>query len=419
MPKNAKEKKEELNTKKVAKSRKKSTIKNDKKSIGKSTSKNETKAVTKSPKKAVSKTTSKKSVSEADNKTTFQKVAEKVKVVAETLVKQATTKKSSSVSAKKATKKVATKSTVKKADSTKASAKKSTAKEETPKKVPSKKSATKKASSTSKASTEKVAPKKTADKKETAKKATAKKTTTKKSTSKKSSTKTTTTKKSTAKKNSSKKTSVKKVIEPIATTIEYYDLPFRYNQTVVKILAQTPNMLFIYWDISDTDRKAFEKKYGDNFFEITRPVLIIENKTMNYTFEIEINDFANSWYLPINDPNCDYHVELGRRFKYNSDSSSSDTQPYYINEYLYVISSNTIEAPNDHILFDQLGKSVFFRNVKTNFIEERSISSLSYLRNLGRIYSIYDLYKELYKDELISDGFGLNLPSSSSSPTFK
>ncbi len=32
---------------------------------------------------------------------------------------------------------------------------------------------------------------------------------------------------------------------------------------------------------------------------------------MNYTFEIEINDFANSWYLHVNDGNCEYKVELG------------------------------------------------------------------------------------------------------------
>lgn len=241
------------------------------------------------------------------------------------------------------------------------------------------------------------------------------------------------TQKSVAKKSSTKKTintkkTVKKVLEPISTVMEYYDLPFRYNQTVVKILAQTPNILFIYWDISDNDRKSYEKQYGKTFFENTRPVLIITNTTMNYTFEVEINDFANSWYLHINDANCDYKVELGRRFKTSfdaipsrdeiSDEDLTTITPYTVNEYIYITSSNKIEAPNDHILFDKLGKSVFFRNVKTNFIEEKNIFSLSYMQNMGKVYNIYDLYKKIYKDELISDEFGLNLPSSSSS-TFK
>ena len=36
---------------------------------------------------------------------------------------------------------------------------------------------------------------------------------------------------------------------------EYYDLPYKYNKTVVKILAQTPKTLFVYWEISDKDRE--------------------------------------------------------------------------------------------------------------------------------------------------------------------
>ena len=30
-----------------------------------------------------------------------------------------------------------------------------------------------------------------------------------------------------------------------STILEYYDLPYRYNQTTVKILAQTPSILFV------------------------------------------------------------------------------------------------------------------------------------------------------------------------------
>ena len=219
-----------------------------------------------------------------------------------------------------------------------------------------------------------------------------------------------------------------KKVSSIAT--EYYDLPFRYNQTIVRILAQTPNTLFIYWDISDKDRKSYIEKYGKEFFEATRPYLIITNKTMHYTFEVEINDFANSWYLHINDADCEYKVELGRKFIVNSnhDNSYIDSdatlashehlEPYHINDYIYITSSNEIETPNDHILFDKLNQNVFFRNIKTNVMEEKNISSLSFLQKIGKIYNIYDLYKEIYHDELINDEFGLDLPSSSSS-TFK
>ena len=100
-----------------------------------------------------------------------------------------------------------------------------------------------------------------------------------------------------------KKAVNKKVkIEPV----EYYDLPYRYNQTVIKVLAQTPTTLFIYWDISDNDRKKYEKEFGENFFQNSKPVLIVHNDTLGYSFEVEINDFANSWYLHVADSKCDY-----------------------------------------------------------------------------------------------------------------
>ena len=224
-------------------------------------------------------------------------------------------------------------------------------------------------------------------------------------------------KKSTTKKSTTtKRTSSKKKVVPVIN--EYYDLPFRYNQTIVRILAQTPNKLFIYWDISDEDRKNYEKKYGSDFFNITRPYLIITNTTMNYTFEVEINDFANSWYLNINDASCDYKVELARKFIVNSENNTSSKEPlspYFANETLTITISNELEVPNDHILIEKLGNSVFFRNVKTNILEKKSTSSLSFMQKIGNIYNIYDLYKQMYHDELKEDELSVNLSSSSSS----
>lgn len=240
-------------------------------------------------------------------------------------------------------------------------------------------------------------PKKIEETKETKSKKTTTKTQTKTKTKKVASS--TTSKKTNAKKTTKKSTSTKKVVKP--TTVEYYDLPYTYNKTVVKVLSQTPKTLFVYWEISDDDRKNFKEQYGDNFFETTKPVLIIHNKTLNYSFEVEINDFANSWYLHVNDSKSDYKIELGRRY-FNNTSNS--------NNYVYVSSSNEIEAPNDHILFDKAQNMVYFKNVKTNVNTKKDVTSLSFIRNMGKIYNIYDLYKKIYKNEN---------PFSSSSSQFK
>ena len=254
--------------------------------------------------------------------------------------------------------------------------------------------------------------KETSAKKSTAK--TTKKSATKSTSKTKKATKepTKTTKKSTSTRKSTKKTKAESNSKVIVSHVEYYDLPYRYNETTVKILAQTPTTLFIYWDISDNDRKSFAEKYGEDFFNNTKPVLVVTNRTMNYSFEIDINDFANCWYLHVNDANCDYSVELGRRPKYMNMN---------IDNYIYVSTSNDMEMPNNHILFDRLGKTVFFRNVKNNFVEEKQISSISFIKSIGKIYDIYEIYQELYKDEISLeelDNMKLNLSSSGGSSSF-
>ena len=289
-------------------------------------------------------------------------------------------------------------------------------------KINKKKTSTKKTTNTSKSKTTKVNSSNSKDSSKSKKSASSKskKATSSKSSKTTSASKKTTSSKSTKKTSSQAKSTKKKVAKkasvekakPIISNVEYYDLPYRYNQTVVKILAQTPTNLFVYWDISDEDRSSYIKQYGEDFFNNTKPVLIITNKTMNYSFEVEINDYANSWYVHLNDADCDYSVELGRRPIYANSN---------IAEYVHVSTSNDMEMPNNHILFDRLGKSVFFRNIKNNFVEEKEISSITFMKNIGKVYNIYEVYKQLYKDEIEIeelDNMRLNLSSSNSS-TFK
>ncbi len=258
----------------------------------------------------------------------------------------------------------------------------------------------------------KISETKTVEKKSTANNAVQKKsnnkTEEKKSTVKKSTT-ASTKKKSTTKKASSKKaTSPKKTTKNIkkAEILEYYDLPYRYNETTVKVLAQTPNTLFVYWDISDDDKKSYIEKYGEYFFNNTKPVLVVHNKTNNSTFEVDINDFANSWYLHILDSDCDYQIDLGRRPINNYVSIEND--------YLYVTSSNEMETPNDHILFDHLNNNIYFKNVKTNTTSKKNIANLSLLKKISKISDIKNFYQALYPEEMINfERLDLSNPSSS------
>ncbi len=237
-----------------------------------------------------------------------------------------------------------------------------------------------------------------------------------------------TTSKETLKKVSTKKTSIKKTNSTKRTdsstkkvlnfSPEYYDLPFKYNKTVVKILAQTPTNLFVYWEISDEDRKKLKNQFGEYFFEITKPVLIIYNETLNYTFEVDIDDFANSWYLHVNDSNSEYKIELGRRpipVNYNyipeyDIEKQGLIKPLEI-PYIFISSSNELETPNDKILFNNTN-NIYFRNVKSNQIIKKDIKDFSNIYKNDKFMSINKIYKHLYKNEIFNNELNLNNPSS-------
>lgn len=253
---------------------------------------------------------------------------------------------------------------------------------------------------------------------------------------KKTSTKKTTTtrkKSTTSKKVSTNKKATSKTIEKVKKQdkspeiVEYYDLPYRYNETIVNILYQSPDTLFVYWDISDSDRDNYIKQYGKNFFNITRPVLIVHNDTMNYSFEIPINDFANSWYFHINDSKCNYRVELGRRPNYNNQELINEIQENIKTDYIYISSSNEIESPNDHVLFNtNTNNTVKFRNIKNQ--AEKSVSLYDIVKNLPTMNKIQDmpyinkellenLYSGIYENEDITLFEKITNPSSAGNPS--
>ena len=380
-------------TKKVAtKSTSKKAIASEKKSTTTKISKEE----------APKKTTEKKKVTTSSTKA--KKVTEeKTSTAPKAETKKATTKKTSTAS-KAESKKTTTKKT---STASKVEAKKATTKKaSTASKVEAKKATTKKASTVSKAKTEKATPKNTA--------VTKNKTT---SVNSKAPTKIKKVALKTKKVSTASKTNKITAIEKYANVLEYYDLPYRYNETVVKILAQTPKVLFVYWDISDSDREKYSKKYGEFFFNDTYPVLIVHNKTLNYTEEVEINDFANSWYISIPDSRSEYSVELGRRFKEYVHRNPNQPHKEDINNVIPVATSNEIIMPNDHVLLNELKPEIKFRNVKTG---EESVKTIKHILADKKLVDFYNLYQKIYQVEDIHTFFNLDNPSSGNpTSTFK
>lgn len=188
---------------------------------------------------------------------------------------------------------------------------------------------------------------------------------------------------------------------------EYYDLPLHYNHTVIKLLFQNPHTLFVYWNISESDYTRFLNQYGEYLFSDTKPILIVHNVTKNYKFEVEINDYAHSWYIHVNDAKCEYSVELGRRqLSYRNCLNLP-------NDYLFITSSNQIEIPNNKVLVNTLKGPVCYKNIKTNQLTYKHIDSLESFKNITGISA--------YTSDISNDEYDSNLFDvlQNSSSTFK
>ena len=315
----------------------------------------------------------------AKKKTSTKKTSSKTASTKKTVAKKSTTKKASAKkSATTKTRKSALAQIIENIDISDVEvptvAKKKTKSNSS--KSSAKKSATKK--NTEKTTTKKKAVKKDDEKKVTSKIATKKSGVTKKETASKT-TKATKTK-------ASKKADSKEF--PFLQISEYYDLPYKYGNTVVKLLAQTPNTLFVYWEVSETDIANFKKLYGEDFFNKTTPILIVHNLTQNKKYEVEINDFANCWYLNTDDSDCKFDIELARKF-----TDKSKNQP----DYLYIATSNNLRSPNDHILFEKIKEFVVFRDVNSDNVIKKNIKSFKFLKD------IYKFYKDMYDEDVLNN----------------
>ena len=197
-----------------------------------------------------------------------------------------------------------------------------------------------------------------------------------------------------------------KTIENKKTTpiiLEYYDLPYRYNKTTVKFLAQNPHTLFVYWEISDEDKNNLIKKYGNDFFKTTIPLLVLTDLKNNKTYEIQIDDFTNNWYIHVNESHLQYQITLARKFK---EVTPQLPLPLPIQNYISIVKSNVLETPNDHILFFKPNEKLEFKNILTNRITSKRITN----NDNKQIKAIYKNYNELLNNKTAE--FDFNNPSS-------
>lgn len=126
---------------------------------------------------------------------------------------------------------------------------------------------------------------------------------------------------------------------------EYYELPSKYNKTIVRLLVQSPTRMFVYWEVDDDTIRYFESMKLN--YDSARPVLKIKNITMNYSYDLEIDPFTTNYYIEVKDPDCIYQVELGRKQN---------------NKYVNLYTSNSATVPRNNPIYHGESEEVIYRN---------------------------------------------------------
>jgi hypothetical protein len=109
------------------------------------------------------------------------------------------------------------------------------------------------------------------------------------------------------------------------------------EKTEIVLLIKNPFWLYTYWNIYEETVENFELINGKNSWNSSQPFLRVYNHSTNYMYDIQINDFANSWYIKVDNPNNHYSIKFGRKFS--------------CGKFIEIITSNTVLTPPNDVSY--------------------------------------------------------------------
>jgi len=96
------------------------------------------------------------------------------------------------------------------------------------------------------------------------------------------------------------------------------ELPSAYDQDKIILQVRDPRWLHTYWELRNQTVSGLKNKFGDDFYRAKKVLrvydvtnVIFNGSNANRFFDIQINDFANSWYVDTSGPGRSWCVDLG------------------------------------------------------------------------------------------------------------
>jgi hypothetical protein len=87
----------------------------------------------------------------------------------------------------------------------------------------------------------------------------------------------------------------------------------------MRAIPRDPQWLFAYWEISESTRNELRAKMGESVFASAKKILrlidvteiVYDGSNAQHYIDIEINEFANNWYVQVPESGRNYVLELG------------------------------------------------------------------------------------------------------------
>ena len=96
------------------------------------------------------------------------------------------------------------------------------------------------------------------------------------------------------------------------------ELPFTYDQDRLILQVRDPRWIYAYWEIRNQTLDGFKNRLGDDFYHSRRVLRVYDVTNISFNgknahsfFDIQINEYANSWYIDTNGPGKSWCVDLG------------------------------------------------------------------------------------------------------------
>jgi uncharacterized protein len=96
------------------------------------------------------------------------------------------------------------------------------------------------------------------------------------------------------------------------------DLPSSYDQDKIILQVRDPRWVHSYWELRGQTIDGLKSKLGDDFYRAKKVLrvydvtnIMFNGSNANSFFDIQINDYANSWYIDTAGPGRSWCVDLG------------------------------------------------------------------------------------------------------------